>query len=135
MMYFIESVNTLSTTGKSRKGALLQVVTKKFEHTILVDEHALSAFIHQLHCLVDAVNARYKGKTVYLQYSLDGGYIHANYGCTGHEAYIFSISYAPVGIDLRAHTVRNEITDALYNLDRELLAEYRKEAYKEGGKE
>ena len=135
MMYFIESVNTLSTTGKSRKGAILQAVTKKFEHTILVDEHALSAFIHQLHCLINAFNARYKGKTVYLQYSTGSSHIYANTGCTGHEAYIFSISYATVGLDLRAHTVRNEITDSLYNLDRELLAEYRKEAYKEGGEE
>lgn len=133
MMYFIESVNTLTTTGKSRKGTILQAVTKRFEHTILVDEHALSAFIHQLHCLVKAVNARYKGKEVFLQYSTDSGHIYANNGSNGHEAYIFSISYAPVGIDLRAHTVRNEITDSLFNLDRELLAEYRSEAYKEGG--
>jgi hypothetical protein len=133
MMYFIESVNTLTTTGKSRKGAILQAVAKRFEHTILVDEHTLTAFIHQLHCLVNAVNARYSGKEVFLQYSTGAGHIYANNGSTGHEAYIFSISYAPVGIDLRAHTVRNEITDSLFNLDRELLAEYRKDAYKEGG--
>lgn len=132
-MYFIESVNTLTTTGKSRKGAILQAVAKRFEHTILVDEHTLTAFIHQLHCLVNAVNARYSGKEVFLQYSTGAGHIYANNGSTGHEAYIFSISYAPVGIDLRAHTVRNEITDSLFNLDRELLAEYRKDAYKEGG--
>lgn len=135
MMYFIESVSTLSTTGKSRKGAFLQAVTKRFEHTILVDEHALSAFVHQLRCLVNAVNAMYKGKPVNLQYNSASGHIYANNGNTGHEAYIFSISYAPVGIDLRAHNVRNEITDTLYNLDRELLAEYRKEAYKEGGEQ
>ena len=133
MMYFIESVNTLTTTGKSRKGAILQAVAKRFEHTILVDEHTLTAFIHQLHCLVNAVNARYSGKEVFLQYGTGAGHIYANNGSTGHEAYIFSISYAPVGIDLRAHTVRNEITDSLFNLDRELLAEYRKDAYKEGG--
>ena len=133
MMYFIESVNTLTTTGKSRKGAILQAVAKRFEHTILVDEHTLTAFIHQLHCLVNAVNARYSGKEVFLQYSTGAGHIYANNGSTGHEAYIFSISYAPVGIDLRAHTVRNEITDSLFNLDRELLAEYHKDAYTEGG--
>lgn len=135
MMYFIESVNTLSTTGKSRKGAILQAVTKRFEHTVLVDGRALCALIHQLHCLVNAVNARYKGKEVFLQHGTDSGHIYANNGSTGNEAYIFSISYAPVGIDLRAHTVRNEITDTLFNLDRKLLAEYRKEAYKEGGEE
>ena len=133
MMYFIESVNTLSTTGKSRKGALLQAVTKRFEHAVLVDETALSAFFSQLYYLVKAVNASCKGKTVFLQHSTGSGHIYANYGSTGNESYIFSISYAPVGIDLRAHTIRNEITDSLFNLDRELLAEYRKEAYKEGG--
>lgn len=133
MKYFIESVSTLTTTGKSRKGALLQSAAKRFEHTILVDEHALTAFIHQLHCLVNAVNARYNGKEVILHYS--SGYIHADSGSSGHEAYIFSISYAPVGIDLRAHTVRNEISDMLYNIDRKLLSEYRKEAYKEGGEQ
>lgn len=135
MMYFIESVSTLTSTGKSRKGAILQAATKHFEHTILVDERALSAFISQLHCLVKAVNTRYKGKEVFLQYSTDSGHIYANNGSNGHEAYIFSICYAPVGLDLRAHTIRNEITDLLFNLDRELLAEYRKEAYKEGGDE
>ena len=133
MMYFIESVSTLSTTGKSRKGAILQAVTKRFEHTIIVDDRALQAFIHQLHCLVNAVNAKYKGKEVFLQYSTGSCHIYANNGSTGHEAHIFSISYAPVGIDLRSYTIRNEISDALYNLDRELLAEYREEAYKEGG--
>ena len=135
MMYFIESVNTLSTNGKSRKGAILQAITKRFEHTILVDSLALNAFIHQLQCLVKAVNALYKGKDVFLQYSTDSGHIYANNGSNGHEAYIFSISYAPVGIDLQAHSVRNEITDALFNLDRKLLAEYRSEAYKEGGEQ
>lgn len=133
MMYFIESVHTLSSTGKSRKGAILQAIANRFEHAVLVDETALKAFIHQLQCLVNAVNARYKGKTVFLEFCLDSGHIWAHNGSTGHESYIFSIGYAPVGIDLRAHTVRNEITDSLFNLDRELLAEYRKEAYKEGG--
>ena len=133
MMYFIQTVNTLSTTGKSRKGALLQAIANRFEHAVLVDKTALEAFIHQLQCLVNAVNARYKGKTVFLEYSLDSGYIRAHNGSTGHESHIFLISYAPVGIDLRPHTVRNEITDSLFNLDRGLLAEYRKEAYKEGG--
>ncbi len=133
MMYFIESVNTLSTTGKSRKGSVLQTVTKRFEHAVLFDETALQAFIHQLQCLVNAVNARYKGKTVFLHYRLDSGHIYADNGSTGHESYIFSISYAPVGITLSAHSVRNEITDSLCNLDRELLAECRKDTYKEGG--
>lgn len=133
MMYFIEAVSTLSSTGKSRKGALLQAIVRRFEHTVLVDDCARMAFIHQLRCLVNAVNARFSGKSVELHCDNDSFYIYANTGSSGHEGYIFAISYAPVGADLRAHTIRNEFTDALYNLDRELLDEYRKLAYSEGG--
>lgn len=111
MKYFIESVNTLSTTGKSRKGAILQAVVRRFEHTIIADDESLSEFINQLKNLIDVVNQKYSGKDASLQ--TVKGHIYANSGCTGHEAYIFSISYAPVGVTLKKSDMRKTIIDAL----------------------
>ena len=134
MRYFIESVTTYSTSGKSRKGAILQTAVQRFEHTILGDDTALSAFVFQLRRLVDAVNSNYKGKTVMLRHNASSGHICATVDSSGYSTDIFSISYAPVGETIFASNVRNEITDVLYNVDRKLLAEYRKIAYTDGSK-
>ncbi len=132
MTYSLESVTTITSTGKSRKGAILQATVKQFEHTILVGDEAVSALICQLKALIYAVNARYPGKPVVLQHSTDSGHIYANNGYTGSEGYIFSISFAPVGDDLRYYNIRSKIAESVENIDRELLSEYNKCAYKVG---
>lgn len=132
MMYFIESVRTLSSTGNTRKGAALQAVVNQFEHTILVSEVDLKALFHQLQVLVDAVNARYPGKPVFLHIHSDSGYICAGNDTTGNDGYIFSIHYAPVGDDLRSYNIRPRILESVKNIDRSLFDEYHKRAYSDG---
>lgn len=132
MKYFVTSVNILSTTGKSRKGAILQAAAKRFEHTIIADDDALSALVHQLKCLVDSCNETFPGKDAILHSSLPSGYVYANTGSTGHESCIFCLSFVPIGGLVYAHIVRNAISDALYDNEPALLPAYRKHAYKEG---
>ena len=95
MNYFIESVSALTSIGKSKKGALLQTIAKRFEHTVLKGDAALNFFIGHLQALVDTCNATYRGKTVTLH--ICPGYIYASNDNNGHDAYIFSIGYAPMG--------------------------------------
>jgi len=51
MKYFINSVQTYSTSGKSRKGALLQSVASLFEG-VIVDDEALSTMTRVFKALV-----------------------------------------------------------------------------------
>ena len=96
MMYFIESVTTLTSTGKSRKGALLQTVVKPIEHTLLKGDAAVVILVKYLQALVDKCNSSFRGNTVYLHFNPESFHIYACGEKTGSEAYIFSISYAPV---------------------------------------
>ena len=114
MRYFIESVNTLTTTGKSRKGALLQSIVKRFEHTVLKGSDALAFFIGHLQALVDTCNAAYRGKTVTLH--VCPGHIYAKNDNNGHEAHIFSISYAPIGDEFYFYDVPGAILESVENL-------------------
>lgn len=114
MRYFIESVNTLTTTGKSRKGALLQSIVKRFEHTVLKGDDALTYFIGFLQGLVDTSNASYRGKTVTLH--TNPGHIYAKNDNNGHEAHIFSISYAPIGDEFCFYDVPSAILGSVENL-------------------
>lgn len=116
MRYFIESVNTLTTTGKSRKGALLQSIVKRFEHTVLKGNDALTYFVGFLQGLVDSSNASYRGKPVTLHFNPDSCHIYANNDNNGHEAYIFSICYAPIGDELCFYDVPGAILESVENL-------------------
>ena len=135
-MYFIESVDTLPSTGKTRKGAALQAVVEQFEHTILVDKVALRALFRQLQALVDAVNARYPGMTVLMHIFSDSdsdtGYICAGNDPTGFDGFIFSIHYVPVGDDLHYDNISSRILESVENIDCRLLDEYHKRAYSIG---
>lgn len=96
MRYFIESVHTLNTTGKSAKGALLQAIAKKYEHIILQDDRTLAELVATLRRLVEAVNACYRGKQVVLEHDPGIGYITAGANLSGEGAYIFNIIYAHI---------------------------------------
>lgn len=126
MRYFVESVSTLSTTGKSRKGAVLQAVVRRFEHTILADDDALIKLVSRLQAVVNAVNTLYKGKKVSLNHHADSGHIWAHSGYTGNEAYIFSLSYVPVGETMYQSNIHTTISDMLYNMDNVLMVAYAK---------
>lgn len=133
MMYFIESVRTLNTTGKTRKGAALQAAAQRFEHTIICDFEGLTALISELRKLVAACNEIYRGKEVFLSADIESGQIEAHNERTGSEAYIFMIGFAPVGEFLHSSHIRNAICGTLQDADRDLLCVYRKNTCQEGG--
>lgn len=116
MRYFIESVNILTTTGKSRKGALLQSIVKQFEHTVLKGDDALSFFVGHLKALVDTCNAAYRGKTVTLHFNPASCHIYAKNDNNGHEAHIFSICYAPIGKEFFFYDIPGAIIEPIENL-------------------
>ena len=131
MKFFIETVTTYSTTGKSKKGAAIQTAVSNLEHCILTDEDALASLILQLKNLVDVCNDKYKGKTVKLH--LTTGQFSICPPKTGSETPIATIQYAPVLEQLTADQIRSEIATALFEDYRDIASEYIKAARK-GGK-
>ena len=134
-MYFVESVTTYSTTGKTRKGAILQTVAMNYEHKVLCDETALSALIAQLEILVDTVNATFKGKLLKLDYNHDAGCICVKPENGYNDNHVFSIQYAPICGSFYASNIRGEIYDVVKENDNELAKAFMRKAYapKKGG--
>lgn len=128
--FFVESVHTLTSTGKTRKGALLQKAASRFEHKVIADEEALAILVIRLDNLVSACNRRYKGAEVKLTYDYEAGNISAYSSHQVDAPYIFSISFAPMGERLYVSSVQNIISDKVNDIDSELLKDY----LKEGGK-
>lgn len=122
-MYFVESVSTLSTFGKTRKAELLQKMSRRFEHTLIVDESALDTFIHQFEVLVAVCNKKYKGKTVYLRHNSKSGHIYACKGVPA-DGYIFMISYVPVVQQMPPHEICNVFSDAVWMLDKRIFRKF-----------
>ena len=135
MMFFIETVTTYSTTGKSRKGATLQEVAKTYEHKVLCDETALSAMVASLRLLVDVVNDTCKGKPLKLEHSHDAGWICVKPENGYNDNHVFSIQYAPICGSFYASNIRADIYDTIQQNDRELAKAFMRKAYapKEGG--
>ena len=130
MKYFIESVTTYSTTGKTRKGAILQSVAMTYEHKMMCDGNALSAMVFSLKLLVDVVNATCKGKPLKLEHSHDAGWICVKPESGFNDNHVFSIHYAPVCGSFYASNIRADIYDCLKQQDEELAKAFVKEAYK-----
>lgn len=130
MMYFIESVTTYSTSGKTRKGAVLQAVAKNYEHKVLCDGDALSAMVFSLKLLVDVVNTTCKGKPLKLEHSADAGWICVKPESCFNDNHVFSIQYAPICGSLYASHIRAEIYDSLKQQDNEIAKAFIMEATK-----
>lgn len=135
MMFFIETVTTYSTSGKTRKGAILQEVAKTYEHKVLCDETALSAMVASLRLLVDVVNATCKGKPIRLEHNHEAGWICVKPESGFNDNHVFSISYAPICGSLYASHIRAGIYDSLKQQDNEVARAFIMEATKskEGG--
>lgn len=116
MKYFIKSVSTLTSTGKSRKGATLQAIVKPFEHKVLCGDDALNCFVSYLRGLVAACNASYRGKLVTLHYNAYSRHIYATNENNGQESYIFSLDYAPVGEELCFFDIAGTMIHSAENL-------------------
>lgn len=133
MRYFIESVTTYSTTGKSRKGALLQAVAKKFEHDIIADDSALREFISTLRHFVTACNNSYPGAPLYLTANKASGRISVHPKATGSEATVFAIHYAPIGDTFDIFSITPALMASIRNLDSKLASAIDELRAQEGG--
>ena len=131
MRYFIESVTTYSTTGKSRKGALLQTIVTGYEHAVLADEHTLARFIRTLRLIVDACNKTFSGSTLYL--SVSDGYISVHPQSTGSEAHVVTIHYAPIGFTYETYSVAGPLVSSVENLATPVARALDELAEQEGG--
>lgn len=112
MMYFIKTVSTYLSTGKTKKGKVLQTVATSFEYAIMRDNVALSAFVNSLDRLVDVCNSKFKGASLKLEWSHNNSYISVRHE-NNPDNVVFSIHYAPVRDDIAAFNVRNKISDVM----------------------
>ncbi len=98
MTYFIETVTTYATSGKTRKGAIIQAAAKPFEHKLLTAGSTLDELVSRLRALVRVCNANYRGAELCLSWHRDGdsGQISVHPQQTGSEQNVVTISYAPV---------------------------------------
>lgn len=114
MKFFIESVTTYSTSGKTRKGYAIQEAIKPFEHILLLDKQAFKAFYYIIKLLVEVCNARYRGAELFTSiHKLDaGGQISVHPRKTGSETAVVTISYAMVLDEYSEADVR-QLLDAM----------------------
>lgn len=125
MNYFIESVNTYSSTGKSAKGRILQKVVAQYEHKVF-DQDSIEALHYSLDLLVKMLNKELPGKPLILSRNTDsisgGGYMScSDGGATGTD--VFIIHYVPVLDRVYASYVRSTIYSVLYDdLDEKEIA-------------
>lgn len=126
--YFISSVTTYSTSGKSRKGALLQAVASGFQSVMLTDTEALDTFIGKLRDLVAACNKVYGGRPVVLTRHTDVIEAHLQNDAQGPS--VFNIHFSTVGAEMATTEVESTIFAAVFNVDRKVSASY---MYGKGG--
>lgn len=126
MKFFVETVTTYNSTGKTRKGALLQKVAKQFEHTVIGDHNALLALVKVFERLVAACNSTYTGKRLKISYNRYSYYLSVepeekNFS----ESVIFSMQLAPVGLTLFSSNIHSAVhSDLLSTKDQKLLDIY-----------
>lgn len=119
MMYIVQTVQTLTSTGKTRKARVLQSAVEPFTHSILTDTPALHALVFQLRRLVDICNARYGGREIALYVSDDLRYISAKPKNDAVGSDIFHLHIEPMNGYHRADTIRNTIAEAVEPVDKE----------------
>lgn len=126
MRYFVESVNTYNSTGKSRKGAILQKVARQFEHVVIGDHNALLALLKALERLVAACNNSFRGKTLKVCYNKYSYYISVEPEDKGFsEQVIFSMQLAPMGLTLFSSNIHQAVHSDLKAFDdKKLLDAY-----------
>lgn len=110
MKYFIHSVQTYATTGKTRKGAMLQSVAVKFEGAV-IDTEALREMTVLFRTLVDITNRRGRGKPLAVHTSAGSLCVKPQYN--GNDNHIFTISFKPIRCTLDTDAVR-EIFPGIY---------------------
>ena len=115
MRYFVESVTTYSTTGKTRKGAIIQKVAKEFEHVIIGDNTCSLALISALKRLADACNKVYKGREVIVEYNRNVYQICIGFKRNAEttEGVICSIQLAPINMTMYSSNVHQSVNESM----------------------
>lgn len=115
MMFFIESVTTYSTSGKTRKGYAIQKALKPFEHIILISEQAFDTLLANIERLVVVCNAKYRGAELFVSCNkqADCGQISVHPQPTGNESPVITISYGIVADEFSHITVRHKISNTI----------------------
>ena len=128
MKFFVESVTTYTSTGKSRKGAILQKVAKQFEHTVIGDNYAMTALITVFERLVDACNKTYTGRRLVISYNKFSHHISVKPECqkSFDDSAVFSMQLAPIGLTLFSSNIHQMMhSDLTDNNEPKLLEAYR----------
>lgn len=133
MMYIVQTVQTLTSTGKTRKARVLQSAVEPFTNSVLTDRAALSALCSQLRRLVDICNERYGGREIALYVSGDLRYISAKPKNDAVGSDIFHLHIEPMSGYHRAGTIRNTIAEAVEPVDKESADALYRESPEEGG--
>ena len=133
MNYFIETVTTYSTSGKTRKGAAIQAAAKPFEHRELFGgESALTVLVARLRALVRVCNANFRGAELCLSWHRNGdqGQISVHPKATGSEQPVVTISYAPIVDRVSDLTVSSVIGEAIRRQAPEIYSKFLMESVK-----
>lgn len=72
MMFFFDSVQTFSTTGKSAKGKALQEMAKSLERVLVLDKEAPVKIVTAMRELAADIDKRYRrGRETFVDYTFD----------------------------------------------------------------
>lgn len=127
MRFYINNVTIYATTGKTRRGALLQSIAQQFEHCILGDVAALNKLVERLTVAVLFANQGSRGKLLEVKHHRglgpDGGQICVEPSDGLDRGCVFTLSYKPIAQTLFASNVASMISgDLSFNNLRQLAA-------------
>lgn len=72
MMFFFDTVQTFSTTGKSAKGKAIQEMAKRFEHVLVQGEDTPVKIVMAMREHVQVIDNRYsRGRQTFVDYTID----------------------------------------------------------------
>lgn len=136
MSYFIETVTTYATSGKTRKGAAIQAAVKPFEHALIFDSTSLSVLVSRLRTLVRVCNSCFRGAELFLSWNRNGesGQISVHPKQTGFEASVVTIHYAPIVNRFSDLVVGAVMGEAIRKQAPEIYQKFLVESAKGGGK-
>lgn len=78
MMFFFDTVQTFSTTGKSAKGKAIQEMAKRFENVLVQGEDAPIKIVMAMREQVQVIDKRYnRGRQTFVDLTIDRS---GNYG-------------------------------------------------------
>lgn len=135
MRFFIETVTTYSTSGKTRKGYAIQQAVKPFEHILLMDDQAFKELYYNIERLVAVCNARFRGAELFVSHNRqkDCGQISVHPKATGSESPVVTVSYAILLEEYSGASVRLLMADMVRTYSPDIYDSFkiRKESEKE----